>query len=78
MTSAPSVNYVLMGVPVIFGAPRSGLPGRGAGDGAAGIYQHAPAVARRGVALHRLVQAPVRALRDEHCLVLVLSGLLLG
>ena len=54
------------------------LPGGRAGDGAAGVHQHAPAVARGRVTLHRLVEAAVGALRDDHVVVLGLPGLLQG
>lgn len=58
--------------------PHGDLPGGRARDGAAGVHQDAPAVARGGVALHRLVEAAVGALGDDHIVVLGLSGLLQG
>lgn len=61
------------------GKPASqSLPGGRAGDGAAGVHQDAPAVARGWVTLHRLVEAAVGALGDDHVVVLGLPGLLQG
>ena len=71
-------SALLPPVPCLAGPPSRPLPGGGAGDGAAGVHQHAPAVARGGVALHRLVEATVSALGNHHVVVLGLPGLLQG
>ena len=57
---------------------REALPGGRAGDGAAGVHQDAPAVACGRMALHRLVEAAVGALGNDHVVVLGLPGLLQG
>lgn len=54
------------------------LPGGRAGDGAAGVHEDAPAVAGGRVALHRLVEPAVGALRNHHVVVLGLPGLFQG
>lgn len=54
------------------------LPGGRARDGASGVHQDTPAVARGGVALDGLVQAAVGTLGDHHIVILGLPGLLQG
>lgn len=58
--------------------PPGGLPGGRAGDGASSVHQDAPAVACGWVALHRLVEATVGTLGDDHIVVLGLPGLFQG
>ena len=71
-------SALLPPVPCLAGPPSRPLPGGGAGDGAAGVHQHAPAVASGLVALHWLIQPPGGALWDDNALSGILPGLFQG